>query len=206
MVAYKAITKKELASVVDDFSSALPGWQVLGKAVVYRDCGPIRQIIWFQALRTGAYRPMHGISALSQPLARMLPQMLDVRNRETKLSQHSERLSKMLAAMEQQFQPAIRKPLDIAEVAKLCEAEARETTNDLTMLAVLHAWLGHKTEALDYCERLQHCPMPTLAPIPEWEEEMRSFGRSLARAVQAGTEQTFLEKAAESTPEPSCGR
>ena len=197
MVAYKVMTKKEVASVVADFSAAMPGWQILDKSALYRDCGPVRQMIWFQALRTGAYRPMNGVSALSQPLARMLAQMLDVRHRETKLSQHAERLPETLSAMKQQFQPAILEALDVAEVTRLCDAAARETTNDFTMLAILHAWLGHKTEALDYCERLQRCPMPTLGPVPEWEERMRSFGRSLARAVGAGTERAFLERSAE---------
>jgi hypothetical protein len=67
------------------------------------------------------------------------------------------------------------------------------------MLAVLYAWLGRDAEALDCCERMQHCPLPTLAPMPEWEDAMRTFGRALAKAVGAGTAREFLESAAEET-------
>jgi hypothetical protein len=102
----------------------------------------------------------------------------------------------MLAAMEHQFRPDIRKPLDIAEVLVLCEAEARsmpDTTSNMALLAILYAWLGRDVEALDCCERMLHCPLPKLAPMPEWEEAMRAFGRDLSKAVEAGTARELLE-------------
>ena len=129
-------------------------------------------------------------------MPRMLHQLLDVKHREVEYRWHERKLADTLAAMEQQFLPNIRKPLDVVAVLTLCEAETRPgSTNDLTMLAILYAWLGRDNEALDSCERLQHCPLPTLAPMPEWEETMRSFGRELAEAVKGGTAREFLEAA-----------
>jgi hypothetical protein len=202
---YKPMTKAQLKVVVADYAGALSDWKLAyDRTALVRSFGPVQQMIWFQALRTGDYRPTHGISALVLRDAhiRMLPQILDVRNRESSQKQHAARMPNMLVAMEQQFQPDIRKPLDIAEVLALCEAEAGampDTTNNMAMLAILNAWLGRDGDALEYCERMQHCPLPTLAPMPEWEASMRTFGRYLAKAVRAGTAREFLESATEET-------
>jgi hypothetical protein len=103
---------------------------------------------------------MSGMSASALPMVGMLPQMLDVRHRQATLRQHPDRKAAIVAAMEQQFRPSIQKPLDIAEILRLCEAEAREAANDFAMLAILHAWLGQREEALSYCSRAQSCPPP----------------------------------------------
>jgi len=63
------------------------------------------------------------------------------------------------------------------------------------MLAILSAWLGRDDDTLGYCERLHNCPLPKLAPMPEWEDAMRVFGRELADAVRAGRAREFLEGA-----------
>ena len=70
-----------------------------------------------------------------------------------------------------------------------------DTTNNMAILAILSGWLGRDAEALDYCERMQHCPLPKLAPMPEWEVTMRSFSRDLAGAIGAGRGKAFLEEA-----------
>jgi hypothetical protein len=191
------MTNSQLKVVVADYATMFSTWSVFEGTALVRQSGPIRQMVWFQALRTGDYRPTHGINAVAVPIVRMLPQVLDVRHRETTLKQHPARWQKMFAAMEQQFRPPIGKPLDIAEVAALCSSEARETTNDLTMMAIPYAWLDKRLEALSCCARMQACPPPTLAPMPEWEAQMKAFGRSLAAAVEAGNAGQFLIEAAE---------
>jgi hypothetical protein len=198
MAIYERMTNKQLKGVVADYATAFPGWSLFQGTAFVREYCPIQQMVWFEALRTGAYRPNHGVSALALPIVRMLPRMLDVRHREAKLGQHQFRRPGIVAAMEQQFKPDIRKPLDIAEVLALCEAEGRETTNDLTMLAILYALLDRREQALSSCARMQSTPLLTLAPIPEWEEEMMAFGCSLANAVEVGTAREFLEAAARS--------
>ncbi|WP_294293351.1 hypothetical protein [uncultured Sphingomonas sp.] len=202
---YTPITKAQLKEVVAQYAAKFPDWVMFvdGTAFVRRE-GPIQQMIWFQKMSSASYRPTHGIRSLVLPEAfiRMLPQMLDVKHREVEHRWHERKFGATLTAMEQQFRPDIRKPLDIAEALALCEAEAAampDTTNNMTMLAILNAWLGCDAEALNRCERMQHCPLPTLAPMAEWEAAMRAFGRDLARAVEAGTARAFLEAAAGTT-------
>lgn len=199
---YAPMKKAQLKAIVADYAKTFPDWQVFPDGTAFtRSFGPIRQMIWFQNMRAAGYRPTHGISSLVLPHAhvRMLPQDLDVKHREVEERLHERKFAATLAAMEQQFRPAIRKPLDIAEILALCEAEASsmpDTTNNMAMLAILNAWLGRDADALECCERMQHCPLPTLAPMPEWEEAMRSFGRALAKAVDAGTAREFLNASA----------
>ncbi|MEJ2419625.1 MAG: hypothetical protein P8Y45_22410 [Exilibacterium sp.] len=200
---YTPMTKGQLKAVVSEYAARFPEWAIFvdGTAFVRRS-GPIQQMIWFQKMSSAAYRPTHGMSSLVLPEAhiRMLPQVLDVKHREIEHRWHDRKFADTLAAMEEQFRPDIRKPLDLAEVLELCEAEAAtmpDTANNMAMLAILYAWLGHDTNALDCCERMQYCPLPKLAPMPEWEEAMRVFGRDLGKAVQIGSAREFLKAAAE---------
>ena len=201
MTIYKPMTKKQLKGVVAEYAATFPDWMMLeDNTAFFRDHGPIRQMIWLQRLSYAAYRPTHVISALPIAIPSMLTQLMDVRNRQVEFKWHERKWRGAVAAMEQQFKPNIRKPIDLAEVLTLCEAEVREATNDLAMLAILYAWLERKAEATDCCERMQHCPLPTLAPMPKWEEAMRSFGRDLARAIEAGNERAFLSQRDASYP------
>jgi hypothetical protein len=190
----------QLKEVVAQYAAQFPDWVMFvdGTAFIRRQ-GPVEQMIWFQRMSSAAYRPTHIINTTVLSMPRMLPQVLDVKHREVEHRWHERKFAATVAAMEQQFLPGIRQPLDIAEVLALCEDTASslpDTTNNMAMLAILNAWLGRDAEALDRCERMQHCPLPTLAPMPEWEAAMRAFGRDLAKAVEAGTAHAFLEAAA----------
>lgn len=197
---YRALTKPQLKAVVADYAAAFPDWSLVHDGFAFvRRFGPVEQKIWFQKMSGGSYRPSHVINttALLQPA--MLHQILDIKHREVDYLWHERKFADTLRAMEQQFRPDIRKPLDIAEVLSLCKAEAwciPDTTNNMAMLAILYAWLGHKAKALNCCERLQCCPLPEQPPIPEWEVAKRAFGRDLAKAVEAGKAREFLEAAA----------
>jgi len=191
--AYKPMTEKQLKEVVAQYSKKFPGWTMVQGVALTRESGPIQQMIWFQKMNYAAYRPTHVIKAIPISLPRMLTQHLDIRHREVKYSLNDIKWLGVISAMEHQFKPDVRNPLDISEVLSLCEAEARGTTNDLLMLAILHAWLGHKTEAIMCCEELQHCQLPILAPLQEWEETMRNYGRDLSIAIKEGNERALLE-------------
>lgn len=198
---YAPMTKAQLKSVIADYAARFPDWELVHDGMAFvRSSGPIRQMLWFQKMSSAAYRPTHVINTTALPMPRMLTQIMDVKHREVEYRLHEQKFANTLAAMEQQFRPDIRKSLDLAEVLSLCEdkaAEMPDSTNNMTMLAILSAWLDRKADALDYCERMQHCPLPTLAPMLEWENTMRAFGRDLAKAVGAGTAREFLESAAQ---------
>ena len=149
------MTKKQLMGVVAEFATAFPDWTMFEDGTAFvRKSGPIQQMIWFQKMSSGSYRPTHVINTLPIAIPRMLTQM-PFRPSTVAYKSHDRKWREMLSAMEQQFKPDIRKPLDIAETLILCRAEARETTNDLAMLAILYAWLSYKAEAVDCCERMQ---------------------------------------------------
>ena len=194
---YLPITSAQLKAVVSDYAMMFPGWtSSSGGIALVRSLGPVQQMIWFQKMSSAAYRPTHVINTTVLPMPRILHQLLDVKHREIGVRLHEHKLPDTVLAMEQQFRPDIRKPLDIAEVLALCEAEARpDSTNDWVMLAILYAWLDRQTEALDCCERMRYCPLPALAPLPEWEEAMRAFGNELAGAIKNNNSRPFLEGA-----------
>lgn len=200
---YAPMSSGQLKAVVSEYAAHFSGWTIIGDGTaLVRRFGPIQQMIWFQKMRSASYRPSHGISSIILPEAhvRMLPQILDVKHREVDYRHHQSKIVGTSAAIEMQFRPNVRKTLDIAEVLALCKAEAfamPDTANNMTMLAILSGWLGQDAEALGYCERILHCDLPKLAPMPEWEEGMRIFSRDLAEAAQAGQAQTFLRVAAD---------
>lgn len=191
------MTKARFKAIVADYAAKFPNWELVhGGLAFVRTTGPVQQMIWFQDMRK-YYRPSHGIGSLVLLDAhiRMLPQVLDVKHREVEHRWHERKFADTLDAMDQQFRPDIRKPLDINNVLALCEAEAgtmQDTTNNMTMLAILSAWLGRDAEALGYCERAQHCSPPTLAPMPEWQKAMRAFGLELTKAIESGHGKAFL--------------
>lgn len=189
------MSKTQLTNVVKCYATMFPDWEMFGAVGFFRAEGPIRQEIGFEALASGAYRPASVIVARPLPTSSMLFQHLDVRHRQVLLRQHDSRRKDIVAAMEQQFKPAIRKPIDVEEVAALCEREARNATNDLAMLAILYAWLGRDDEAIDCCQRMEQAPTPTLAPRLDWERRHIEFGCDLTKAVTAGTGRQFLEAA-----------
>lgn len=192
---YKPLTKKQLIGVVSDYAALFPEWEVVaGGTGIARECGLVKQMIWFQKMTHAAYRPTHVINTTAISFPRMLHQLLDVRNREIAYRAHESKLRGVVIAMEQQFTLNIRRPLDVSEVLKLCEVEARRNvSNDLMMLAILYAWQGRDAEALEACTMIQVAPLPALASVPEQEEQLKTYGRSLASALKHGEARQFIE-------------
>lgn len=205
MVLALPLTSKQMDMIVSDYQSAMPGWSRFNREVIYRDAFPVRQTIWFEPLRSGNYRPMHGVETRplreARPPPRMLPQMLTVRQRQLSLRQHETRQGEILQAMKDQFRPAIDEPLEIPEVLALCEAESRGVFNDLAMLAILYAWLGRRGEARSCCLRLLGPAPPVIAPVPERDEAIRAFASALIKAIEAGNEKRFLQEPANGAAE-----
>ena len=187
------LTKKQLRGIVESYAQVFSDWKLVGGDRLERSSGPVVQQIGFEALRSGAYRPMGAIWARPLPTVAMLHQFLDVKHRQVLLREHPTKWKGIVAAMEQQFCPLIRQPLDLREVQRLCEKAAKKSTNDLCMLAILHAYLGEREQALSCCDRMQTSPSPTLAPRLDWEERHREFGLQLRRAIETGNERRFLE-------------
>jgi hypothetical protein len=189
------LTKKQLAEIVQSYAAVFSDWTVVGGDRLVRVHGPILQQIGFETLRSGAYRPAGGLRALPLTTVRMLHQFLDVKHRQTLLREHPAKWKGVVTAMEQQFCPSIREPLDLVVIEGLCKQAARESSNDLCMLALLHAYLGKKEDAISCCERIKHAGLPTLAPLQDWEQRHRDFGSQLRTAIEEGNERHFLDAA-----------
>jgi hypothetical protein len=194
-IKIRPLTKKQLAEIVECYATVFPDWEIVNGQVFARTFGPVCQLVGIEALRSGAYRPWAGIRAVPVPDVRMLHQFLDIKHVQILPRQHSAMWKDVVAAMEEQFRPSIRKPLDLREIKGLCEQEARPMTNDLCMLAILSAYLGERAEALSFCEQMETVGPPTLAPRLDWERRHLEFGRELRQAIEAGNERPFLEAA-----------
>ena len=195
---YLPMTRKEQREVLQCYATAFPDWKVIADGRLVRYHGPIMQQIGFEALRGWSYRPAAVIRALPLPTVRMLDQLLDIkRGGSIGMRDHPRQWKDVVVAMEQQFRPSVRKPLDLREVTELCKHEVLERTNDLCMLAILNAYLGENEQALSYCERIQAAPLPTLPPplkaSPAWERQRREFGLRLKEAIEQGKAREFLE-------------
>jgi hypothetical protein len=198
---YLPLTKRQLGEIVECYAPVFPGWKLVDGQVFVRMHGPIVQHVGIEALRYNAYRSWSGIAALPLPTVRMLHQVLDVKHRQIEFRDHPTKWKGMVAAMEQQFRPPIREPLDLREVKELCEQHAGESTNDLCMLAILNAYLGEKEKALACCERMQILAPPAVAPRLDWEKRHKEFGCQLRHAIEAGNERQFLDTVAATAAE-----
>ena len=194
-IKIQPLTKKQLSEIVECYATVFPDWQLLDGNRLERTFGPVVQHIGFEALRGGAYRPMGAIWALPLPTVAMLHQFLDIKYVQILPRQHVRVWRDVVGAMEKQFCPSIRKPLELLEIKGLCEQQARTTTNDLCMLAILNAYIGEREKAFICCENMQSITTPMLAHLPEWEERHRNFCRELQKAIETGNERQFIDAA-----------
>lgn len=196
----KPLTKKELKEYFQVFRDAFADWEVDAPYSLSRTCGPITQVIGFQSLSSGAYRPMCGVEVSGPPGGDtpLLPQMLDVKHREVSRREHAEKWPKVLKAIEQQFVPDVRKPLDIAEVLRLAEEHAERSgiTNEryLVGLATLNAHLSHDDRAIEWCDRAEASikEFAESTPLSEGMKKDSDFACHLREAIQSGRGKEFL--------------
>lgn len=192
------LTKKQLVGYFQPYRDALPDWGTEYDVMLTRTHGPLRQAIHFQALRSGAYRPSHAVDILVRVPdgCSILHRHLDVKHREVLPRDHAAKWPLVLRAMEEQFLPPIRKPLDVAEVLRLAEAETDRdhiaNINYLTGLTVLNAYLGKAERAIFWCGRVEETAAHLGRPLGDWETRKRCFILDLQQAIKAGKEQEFL--------------
>ncbi len=67
----KRLTISELRVIVEDYRRAFPGWQVLERALIARENGPLLQYIGFERLWGGIYRIQCGVYYLHFPKSRI---------------------------------------------------------------------------------------------------------------------------------------
>ncbi len=196
------LKKSELVKYFQVYREAFPDWNVEHKVMLTRSLGPIAQHIDFQALRSGDYRPSCSIRVVGPPgYPSVLNKHLDIKHREISRREHDMMWPLVIKAMEEQFLPSVRKPLDIAEVLRLAEEEAErdgiENINYSNGLAALNVYVGHMDRAIYWCNRVE-AQFDALDYEPaDWQQNHVQFARQLCDAIQSGRGPEFLAEAAD---------
>jgi len=192
------LTKKHLVEYLQPYREALPDWAVEHDVMLTRTHGPLKQVIHFQALRSGSYRPSHAVDILVHVPdgCSILHKHLDIKHREVLPRDHATKWPLVLRAMEEQFEPSIRQPLGVAETLRLAEEEAgRDRINNINYsigLAVLNAYLGNAERALYWCGRVEETATHLRRALGDWETRKRRYALDLQQAIKAGKEREFL--------------
>ena len=191
------LTKRQLVGYFNDYRLAFSDWRVEHDVVLARSHGPVEQRISFEALRSGAYRPLCSVVVLVAPGTQVLPRFLDIKHREVLPREHSAKLPSVLKVMEDQFQPSIRRPLDAAEVLRLAEEEVVRDKIDKTLysvaLAALNAFVGNSDRATSWCDRVP-IQLAGLGREPaDWEQEHAEYAQQLRQAIKSGQARAFLQ-------------
>ena len=194
----KSLTKKELKEYFQVYRDAFPDWEVDEPYSLSRTCGPIRQVIGFENLSYGAYRPSCVIEVAGPPDggSSVLPQMLDVKHRQVERRQHATEWPKVLRAIEEQFTPRVREPMEIMEVFRLAEQEAEKGANGryLNGVASLAVYVSQDDRALEWCNRAEanFIEFGKTTPSPDWMLKQVDFTHGLREAIQDGRGKEFL--------------
>ncbi len=118
--------------------------------------------------------------------------------------EHAAKWPLVVKAMEQQFQPPVREPLDLIKVLRLAEEDVTvvgcENLSSLSALASLCAYLGDADGTLRWCEHTLSV-FANLGRAPaEWELQMAAFCRQLRNAVELGGARDYLREAINGPP------
>ncbi len=169
MATKAKLTLKVIGTITRDYYVHLPAWQMVGNDMLARVSGPIAQVIWFDRLRTGAYRPTCRIHILAAPDELgggtvVMSQLLGVKNRDIDIEQHTRLLPAVLKALQNEVSPPIHKPLDGHVVAGLLSQHSGGRPAGAYATACLYAALGRISDArywmAEYYKALKNIALP----------------------------------------------
>lgn len=186
------ITKQQLRSIVADYAAVLP-WSHLVPEALVRSCGPFLQAITFERLSGGDYRPMNFVQVLVAPddgkrgRVDFLAQTLQQSPHVLSLRSHHERMPAMVRAMEVEFVPAIREPLDVEQTLRLCEESAVPTCAQVYAMAAVNAYLGRYDTAQAWCDRFDAAVNRLCLPWQDWQFQQKAFLSTLQEWIADGS-------------------
>jgi hypothetical protein len=186
-IKIKQITKGDLIDYFHDYRIVFPDWAVTHDVVLVRSHELVEQKIAFESLRAGSYRPSCSLTVLSIPRSQLIFNFLDIRNREVFPREHSSKWPHIVSAMEAQFLPSIRAPLDIIEILRIAESEVLRNkitnVNRLSGLAALNAYVGNTPKALYWCDKIEGQVKESIQKPLDWELQHVDFSRQLRTSI-----------------------
>lgn len=185
------MTKAELRKYVPAYESLFEGWHKRSEEAFFRVSGPFAQQVWFENLRSGAYRPAMAVSILVITDGAILHQFLDVKYRQVLPREHERKLDGVRKAMQTEFRPSIAKPFDEEEAMQMFIEQATDRIRDASSLAALYAYAGCLPQALEMVSKVRR-----LAEAKDelfvWEPALVDQAVDLATAIKNGSQAAYL--------------
>jgi hypothetical protein len=190
-IKIKPMTKSELRCYVATYEHLFGGWNKQDGVGFFRLSGPFAQQVWFENLRSGAYRPVMTVSILIMRGGATLHQFLDIKNREILPRDHDRKHENVVNAMQGEFRPNIVEPLDQTETVRMFVAQATERILDGSSLASLFAYIGDLQKAKESIAIVRQLAK-SKGELFDWERNLVQETESLATAIESGNQDAYL--------------
>ena len=193
MTKYEMIKKKQLKEFVKDYYKLFKGWILIDSITFARYNTLVEQMVWFDRLSGGRYRPTLTISTCLDPVSGLFHQHLKGKCHTISPLEHPLKYSNALDAMEEQFLPSIKQSLVLKEVLTLSEDSFNKQSNMAVGLAVLNAYVGNNNRAIELCESVPCLVEKMGRPPADWEIEQIEFSKKLIEETGKGFAKQFID-------------
>ena len=193
----RRLNRKQLAEFFSVYRDAFPTWQSDNPFSFFRTSGPVRQLIFVQALQIGEYRIANAVDLLF-PIpdwCSIIHEFLSVRYREVSPRQHPSMWPKVLVQIEKEFQPPVREPINLEQIVKLVDDDCRlhGALHPCVGLASLYAFLGNRSSANRWCQFVLELANRSDRGPTEWETRKFEFVTQLQEALASSRELELLD-------------
>lgn len=192
----RRITVEELRPIVKDYHRAFFDWRFLEGELLARENGPVMQVIGFERLSTGSYRPVCGLHYLCIPNrdGQFGHQFLNVKVRQVHPRAHESIRDNVIEAIHREIVPSVDAPLDPEQVLQMHESYEFIRSPDAYSLAALNAYLGHNERALYWCYRFSELVNESPNPWQDFDIKRQAFLEQVKTWIESGTAKRELER------------